>query len=96
MNQMEASTISNPTPEIAESLNSIAWATMPQILRKCAAIIALTAVDLLSMVLVLAASIQIRLGLLPLIYPYFPDKLPENLTDYGWAILGTVLAVYVL
>lgn len=89
MNRLEA--ISNHSPETVEPLNSMAWLTMPQMLRKCVVIIAMTTLDLFSMVVVLAVSIQIRLELLPLIYPHFPDQLPENLADYSWAFLGLYL-----
>lgn len=92
MRELEAGTIKENPTEPLESLNSMVWLTMPQLLGKTAAITGLIAVDLLSMVLALAVSIEIRLQLLPLIYPAFPEELPPHLMDWG----GVFLALWVL
>ena len=91
MNHLDAGTIDDHSPEVLETLNSMAWLTMPQMLRKFVVIIALTALDIFSMAVVMAASIQVRLRLLPLIYPHFPDSLPAHLADYSLAFLGLYL-----
>ncbi len=87
MNRSPAGILNKSKAEYLEPLNSMAWLTMPQMLRKTAGMLGLVAFDLITMVLVMAASIEIRLHLLPLIYPHFPDRLPEHLGDYGWAFL---------
>lgn len=91
MNNPEAGILHEKNAEVLETLNSMAWLTLPQMLRKALVILGLVIFDLFSMVVVIAASIEIRLQILPLIYPHFPDRLPAHLADYSWAFLGLCL-----
>lgn len=88
MNNPEVGILNENNAEVLEPLNSMAWLTLPQMLRKAAVILGLITIDLFSMAVVIASSIEIRLELLPLIYPYFPDRLPEHLAQYSWAFMG--------
>lgn len=95
MRELDAGAIMENSAEPLESLNSMVWLTMPQLLRKAAVIAGLIVFDLLSMALVLAVSVEIRLHMLPLIYPHFPEKLPPHLMDWGWVFLALwVLCLY--
>ena len=59
-----------------------AWMTTPQMARKFMLIAGLMLGDIAAMYMVLAAAVQMRQHWLPSLFPFFPERLPQNLADY--------------
>lgn len=85
----------NSTGSSPEVSADRAWMTTPQMARKFMLIAGLILGDIAAMYMVLAVAVQMRQHWLPSLFPFFPERLPQNLADYVWVMMALfILCMY--